>query len=87
MGIYVLAYTVFEAANLWLRLVGVQLIGPHHLNSWWMNFDDMLSFVVSVLVEPLRIALIAAAYDFCLRRLEERRDSLPGLEAQQQVLR
>jgi hypothetical protein len=87
MGIFVLAYTVLESANLWLRLAGVQLIGPHHLNSWWMNFDDMLSFVVSVLVEPVRIALIAAAYDFCLRRLEERRDTLPELEAQQQVTR
>lgn len=87
MGIYVLAYTVLEAANLWLRLVGVQLIGPHHLNSWWMNFDDMLSFVVSVMVEPVRIALIAAAYDFCLRRLEERREAVPTLEAQQQILR
>jgi hypothetical protein len=87
MGIFVLAYTVLEAANLWLRLAGVQLIGPHHLNTWWMNFDDMLSFVVSVLVEPVRIALIAAAYDFCLRRLEERSETLPGLEAQQQVAR
>jgi hypothetical protein len=87
MGIFVLAYTVLEAANLWLRFAGVQLIGPHPLNTWWMNFDDMLSFVVSVLVEPVRIALIAAAYDFCLRRLEERRETLPGLEAQQQVTR
>jgi hypothetical protein len=93
MGIFVLAYTVLEAANYWLRLAGVQLIGPHPLESWWMNFDDMLSFGVSVLVEPLRIALIAAAYDFCLRRLEERRETLPGadpergLEAQQQVTR
>jgi hypothetical protein len=87
MGIYVLAYTVLEAANLWLRLVGVQLIGPHPLQGWWMNFDDMLSFVVSVLVEPLRIALIAAAYDFCLRRLEERRETLPELETQQEISR
>jgi hypothetical protein len=47
----------------------------------------MLSFVVSVLVEPVRIALIAAAYDFCLRRLEERRETLPGLETQEQVAR
>jgi hypothetical protein len=87
MGIFVLAYTILEAANSWLRLAGVQLIGPHHLNSWWMNFDDMLSFVVSVLVEPVRIALIAAAYDFCLRRLEERRETLPELQAQEQVAR
>jgi len=87
LGIFVLAYTVLEAANLWLRLAGIQIIGPHHLNTWWMNFDDMLSFVVSVLVEPVRIALIAAAYDFCLRRLEERSETLPGLETQEQVAR
>jgi hypothetical protein len=87
MGIFVLAYTVLEAANGWLLFAGVQLIGPHDLVAWWMNFDDMLSFVVNVLLEPVRICLIAAAYDFCLRRLEERRETLPELEAQEQVAR
>ncbi|WP_291054071.1 hypothetical protein [Herbiconiux sp.] len=75
MGLFVLAYTVLDAAGTWLLLAGVRLIGPHDLYGWWMNFDDILVFVVSVLLEPLRLCLIAAAYDFCLRRLEERREA------------
>jgi hypothetical protein len=90
MGIFVLAYTVLEALNGWLLFAGVRVIGPHDLQGWWMHFDDMLTFVVDVLLEPIRICLIAAAYDFCLRRLEERRESLPeltGSEPQEQVAR
>jgi hypothetical protein len=79
MGLFVLAYTVLEAATVWLMFAGVRLIGPHDLTSWWMHFDGMLLFGVDVLIEPLQICLIAAAYDFCLRRLEERRDDVPGL--------
>jgi hypothetical protein len=75
MGLFVLAYTVLEAAGTWLLLAGVRIIGPHDLHTWWMNFDDMLVFVVNLIIEPLRLCLIAAAYDFCLRKLEERREA------------
>ena len=75
MGFFVLGYVILEAAGTWLQLAAVRLIGPHDLESWWMNFDDMLTFVISVILEPLRICLIAAAYDYCLRKLEERRDA------------
>ncbi|MDO9398504.1 MAG: hypothetical protein Q7T71_18320 [Herbiconiux sp.] len=80
MGLFVLSYTVLEAAGNWLLLAGVRLIGPHDLHAWWMNFDDIMVFVVSVLLEPLRLCLIAAAYDFCLRRLEERREAADAVE-------
>jgi hypothetical protein len=73
MGLFVLAYTVLEAGTSWLLLAGVRVVGPHDLDAWWMNADDMLDFGVATLLEPLRICLIAAAYDLCLRRLEERR--------------
>lgn len=82
MGVFVLAYTVLEALNGWLLLAGVRMIGPHELGGWWMRFDGVLSFGVDVLLEPLRICLIAAAYDFCLRRLEQRRENVPGLDAE-----
>ena len=86
MGIFVLAYTVLEAATSWGFLAGIQLIGAHDLNAWWRNFDVILGFGVDTVVEPLRICLIAAGYDFCLRKLEERRDAsarvaAPGPEA------
>ncbi|OUE09438.1 hypothetical protein CMsap09_10880 [Clavibacter michiganensis] len=73
MGVFVLAYAVVEAGSSWLLLGAVRAIGPHDLVTWWMNVDDLLGFGVDVVLEPLRICLIAAAYDLCLRRLEERR--------------
>jgi hypothetical protein len=86
MGLYVLAFTVLEAAAIWLMFAGVRIIGPHDLATWWMHFDLILAFGVNVLVEPIQICLIAAAYDFCLRRLDERRDDVPvSVQAQPQV--
>jgi hypothetical protein len=75
MGVFVLAYTVLEAATSWGFLAGVQLIGAHDLNAWWRNFDVILGFGFDAVVEPLRICLIAAGYDFCLRKLEQRRET------------
>jgi hypothetical protein len=75
MGVFVLAYTVLEAATSWGFLAGVQLIGAHDLNAWWSNFDVILGFGIDAVVEPLRICLIAAGYDFCLRKLEQRRET------------
>jgi hypothetical protein len=75
MGVFVLAYTVLEAATSWGFLAGVQLIGAHDLNAWWRNFDVILGFGIDAVVEPLRICLIAAGYDFCLRKLEQRRET------------
>ncbi len=75
MGFFVLVYTVLEAISAWALFGVVRLIGPHELHSFWFTFDQMLMFGVELLLEPLRIALIAAAYDYCLRKLEERRDA------------
>jgi len=75
MGLFVLAYTVLEAASSWGFLAAVQLIGAHDLQAWWMNLDLILGFGIEAVLEPLRICLIAAGYDFCLRKLEERREA------------
>ena len=81
MGIFVLAYTVLEASSGWLAFAAIQLIGPHDLQAWWMNADGALIFSLDVLLEPLRICLIAAGYDFCLRRLGERWEAAEGRAA------
>ena len=75
MGIFVLAFTALEASSGWLAFGAIQLIGPHDLQDWWMNADGSLIFALDVLLEPLRICLIAAGYDYCLRRLGERREA------------
>lgn len=73
MGLFILGYTVLEAARVWLSFAALRIIGPHDLYSWWMNLDGMLSFGVSLVIDPLQLCLIAAAYDYCLRKLGERR--------------
>jgi hypothetical protein len=84
MGIFVLAYTVLDVASEWLFRAAVLVIGPHDLGSWWMNVDDILSFAIVAVIEPLQLCLIAAAYDYCLRKLEERRDA--RLEVEPEVV-
>jgi hypothetical protein len=73
MGSYVLAFTVLEAASTWLFRGAVLVFGAHDLESWWMVADRVFSFVIETFVTVLEISLIAAAYDFCLRRLAQRR--------------
>jgi hypothetical protein len=76
LGLYVLAYTAIEAASAWAFLGVIQVVGPHELGRWWMNLASIYSFGIDSLIEPLRICLVAAGYDFCLRRLEERREAV-----------
>jgi hypothetical protein len=78
MGVFVLAYTVVQAATSWGFMGVIQLVGAHDLDTWWMNLDQIYSFGLDAIIEPLRICLIAAGYDYCLRKLEERRDAAAG---------
>lgn len=74
IGAFVLLYVVLDAGRYWLTLGVARVIGPHDLGTWWFRFDEILLFVVVALIEPLRIALIAAAYNYALGQLEKRRD-------------
>jgi len=69
MGVFVLAYTVVMALQGWLRWGIVAVIGPHDLVEFWTIFDALLVLAVVAVVEPLRIALVAAAYDHAAARL------------------
>jgi hypothetical protein len=71
MAVFVLAYTALEAAQAWLFIAVKELIGPQPL-SWWFGADEPIGFVVALVIEPLRICLLAAAYDFCLDQLDRR---------------
>lgn len=67
--LYVLAYTAVDVAPDWLFLAVNRIIGPHELD-WWMAVNQPLVLVCRALVEPVRICVIAAAYDFCLRKYD-----------------
>jgi hypothetical protein len=71
IGFFILSYAVVDVATLWLDLAVYRSLGPHEL-SWWFATDQPIILVIELLVEPIRLCLIAAAYDYCLRSIEQR---------------
>ncbi|NYD54417.1 hypothetical protein [Microbacterium pseudoresistens] len=72
---YVLLYTVVLALEPLLRTAIIRLVGPHDLYSFWIVADGLLFLLVPLIVEPVRIAVVASAYDAtlgALRRTEGR---------------
>jgi len=69
---FVSTYGVLFALGEWFSFGVYRLIGPHE-QSWWYTIDPLLSVAVTVVIEPVRIVLLAAAFDWCLRRWQERR--------------
>lgn len=66
MGIFVLAYTVVMSLQGWLRWALTEAIGPHDFETFWMVADPLIILAVVMIVEPLRVALVASAYDHAL---------------------
>lgn len=69
VGGYVLLYTGVLAVESLLRIGVTRLVGPQELFSFWTVFWPVILLAVPVVVEPLRIALVAGAYDAALDRL------------------
>ncbi len=67
LAIFVSAYGLLWAASQWLYRGVYLLIGPLDGAIWW-DIDAVVSTGISVITEPLRVVLIAAAFDFYLRR-------------------
>lgn len=75
MALFVLAYAILDTSGLWLSLGISRVLGPHELQ-WWMATSAPLSLLVDTIVEPLRIALIAATWGYCLGRSDAGRAEL-----------
>ena len=68
---YVLCFTLLAFAQQW-ALVGVgRAIGPHDVHQFWVPASVGVVAIVTVLFEPLRVALIAATYDRTVGALED----------------
>lgn len=63
IGGYVLLYTLVLALTTVLEIGFTRVLGPHDLHSFWAVFGPLLFLVVPMLVEPLRLSLVASAYD------------------------
>ena len=66
---YVLLFTVVTLGEQWLTIGLSRLIGPHELMSFWVPASVALTMVVALVVEPVRMAVVASTYDHTLGRL------------------
>ncbi|CAN5450282.1 hypothetical protein BH09ACT4_BH09ACT4_10850 [soil metagenome] len=71
MGVYVLAFGVLQIAGDWLTWALFHAFGPHE-PGWWQAWDQPIGLLVDVVVFLLQVCLVAAAFDRCLRALDER---------------
>lgn len=78
IGSYVLLYTVLLLGErLWAMAV-TRLVGPHEIFSFWLVADQMVLFAIPLVVEPIRIALVAGAYDSVIGKLAARTTEEPA---------
>ena len=69
IGAYVLLFTIVLALDAAFEFGISRLVGPHELNGFWMVNAPLIFLVVALVIEPLRIALVASAYDAVIGRL------------------
>lgn len=69
IGSYVLLYTVLLWLEGWLSFGALHAFGPQDLYSFWLVNDALILAAVPLIVEPLRIALVASSYDGVIGRL------------------
>lgn len=73
---YALLYTVVIVAESWLRYGVSRWIGPHDADLFWAVYWPVIFLIPPLIIEPIRFALIAGAYDTTfgmLRRAQEAR--------------
>ncbi|MCP2635831.1 hypothetical protein K0817_004520 [Microbacterium sp. HD4P20] len=79
IGGFVLLYTLLLAAQGVLGWGVTRLVGPHDLSSFWLVWDQLILLIVPVLIEPVRIALVAGGYDAVIGRLIVRQGATTSL--------
>lgn len=71
--VFLCAYGLLFAAGKWLERASYALVGAHEYRYWVELADPVLFLIVSAVIEPIRVVLLAAAFDFCLKRWRDRR--------------
>jgi hypothetical protein len=70
LAIFMAAYGILFAARQWTTWLIYRLVGPH--DGWfWSAVDPVLSLASSLVVEPVRVVLLAVTFDLCLRRWQQ----------------
>ena len=71
---YALLYTVVIVAQSWLRYGVSRWVGPHELDAFWTVYWPVIFFIPPLIVEPIRLALVAGAYDTTFGMLRRAQD-------------
>jgi hypothetical protein len=69
IGSYILLFTLLLALDAFLELGITRVIGPQELNGFWMVNAPLVFIAVPLVIEPLRVVLVASAYDAVIGRL------------------
>jgi hypothetical protein len=69
IGGYILLYTVVLGLEQLLRVAVTRLVGPQDVFTFWAVADTAILLVVPLVMEPIRVSLVASAYDATLARL------------------
>lgn len=73
VAIFLCAYGLLFAAGQWVYRGLYSAVGARDYVFWLNYADPVLSLLISSVLEPIRVVLLAAAFDFCLARWRERR--------------
>ncbi|MEW2012410.1 MULTISPECIES: hypothetical protein [Microbacterium] len=63
VGAYVLAYVVVQLLDPLLTFGLTRVIGPHGVDDFWRAAGGLLLGIPALVIEPIRVSLIAGAYD------------------------
>ena len=77
---FVSAYGLLWAASQWFARGVYTVIGPHDGSIWW-DIDGVVSAATDLVTEPLRLVLLAAAFDFYLRRWSQSSGGLQSIKS------
>lgn len=69
IGTYALVFTVLLWLDGALELGITRALGPNDLGNFWMVNEPLIFLVVPLIVEPLRVVIVASAYDAVIGRL------------------
>lgn len=69
IGTYILLFTVLLWLDGALELGITRVIGPNDLGGFWMLNEPLIFLAVPLIIEPLRVVLVASAYDAVIGRL------------------
>ena len=69
VGSYILLFTIVLALDAALEFGVTRVIGPEELGGFWMVNAPLIFLFVPLVIEPLRVVLVASAYDAVIGRL------------------